>query len=191
MALSGMEIAFWKLYFTAYVTYGNVSSSLPYGDPEEPPNFATICGLGNRKNDLVNEVIASDSVEAYEGSVALVRQLRRQGIKTAAVSSSQNCAAVLQAAGIADLFNLRVDGVVAAPLHLAGKPAPDTLLEAAEALGVDPKRAVVVEDALSGVQAGRAGDFGLVIGVDRKGDAEALKAHGADTVVTDLGELLR
>jgi alpha,alpha-trehalase len=163
---------------------------LPYGEPDGEPGFDTVCGLGNRKNILVNEILAAGDVEAYEGSVALVRQLRERGIKTAVVSSSRNCPAVLSAAGIEDLFDARVDGIVAADLGLPGKPAPDTFLKAAEMLGVEPARAVVVEDAISGVEAGRAGEFGLVIGVDRKNVGEALREHGADIVVKDLGELL-
>jgi beta-phosphoglucomutase family hydrolase len=163
---------------------------LPWGDPEDPPDRATICGLGNRKNELIQDFLASGSVEVFESSVAVVRQLRGAGIRTAVVSASKNCQAILEAAGIVDLFDVRVDGVVAAQLQLPGKPAPDTFLEAARQLGVAPERAVVVEDAVSGVQAGRAGGFGLVIGVDRKGDPEALRNNGADVVVTDLGELL-
>ena len=129
-------------------------------------------------------------VEAYPGSVALVRRVREQGIRTAVVSSSNNCRDVLQAAGIESLFDARVDGLISTEFHLPGKPAPDTFLKAAQMLGVSPARAVVVEDALAGVQSGRAGGFGLVIGVDRGGSREALRAHGADVVVTDLGELL-
>ena len=139
---------------------------------------------------MVKEVIASSGVETYAGSVAWVRHLRSQGLKTAVVSSSNGCAVVLRAANIAELFDLRIDGVVATDLQLAGKPAPDTYLTAAKQLGVDPSRAVVVEDAISGVQAGRAGAFGLVVGVDRHHDAEALKENGADIVVTDLGDML-
>jgi beta-phosphoglucomutase family hydrolase len=164
---------------------------LPEGTSEDPPDRETVRGLGNRKNELVNEAIAAGEVEAFEGSVTLVRQLRDAGIKTAVVSSSNNCLAVLEAAGISDLFDARVDGVVATQLNLSGKPAPDTFLTAARELGVKPDRAVVVEDAISGVQAGRAGRFGLVIGVDRKGDAESLRQNGADVVVSDLGEFLR
>jgi alpha,alpha-trehalase len=163
---------------------------LPYGDPKEPPNHQTICGLGNRKNQMVKKAFDSEGIEAYEGSVALVRHLRERGIKTAVVSASSQCQAVLKATGIANLFDARVDGVVIARLNLAGKPAPDTFLKAAEQLGVEPKRAVVVEDAISGVQAGRDGGFGLIVGVDRKGDAEALRENGADIVVADLGEML-
>ena len=163
---------------------------LPYGDPDSPPNNETICGLGNRKNEMVKEALESEGVEAYEGSVAFIRHLRSQGIKTAVVSSSSNCESVLRSVGIADLLDVRVDGEVAARLGLAGKPAPDSFLKAAEELGVAPERTVVVEDAISGVQAGRNGGFGLVIGVDRKGDAEALWENGADIVVPDLAEML-
>jgi alpha,alpha-trehalase len=164
--------------------------SLPYGDPDDAPGKDTICGLGNRKNALLNDVIESEGVDVYEGSVAWAHQLHEAGIKTAVVSSSKNCETILRAAGIEDLFELRIDGVVAAQLQIAGKPAPDTFLEAARRLEVEPERTVVVEDAISGVQAGRAGGFGLVIGVDREGDAEALKKNGADIVVADLAELL-
>ncbi len=164
--------------------------SLPYGDPDDAPGKDTICGLGNRKNALLNDVIESEGVDVYEGSVAWVHQLHEAGIKTAVVSSSKNCETILRAAGIEDLFELRIDGVVAAQLQIAGKPAPDTFLEAARRLEVEPERTVVVEDAISGVQAGRAGGFGLVIGVDREGDAEALRKNGADIVVADLAELL-
>lgn len=166
------------------------SIDLPWGDPDDPPNRETVCGLGNRKNALIQEALAGGEVEVFGSSVDLVRQLRGAGIKTAVVSASKNCQAILRAARIADLFDTRVDGVVAARLQLPGKPAPDTFLEAARQLGVEPERAVVVEDAVSGVQAGRAGGFGLVIGVDRKGDPEALRNNGADVVVTDLRELL-
>ncbi len=165
--------------------------NLPEGTSEDAPEKETVRGLGNRKNELVNEAIAAGEVEAFEGSVALVRQLRRAGIKTAVVSSSNNCLSVLEAARISDLFDARVDGVVATRQNLAGKPAPDTFLAAAKELGVEPARAVVVEDAISGVQAGRAGRFGLVIGVDRKRDPESLRRNGADLVVSDLGEFLR
>jgi beta-phosphoglucomutase family hydrolase len=163
---------------------------LPEGNPSDPPTAETVCGLGNRKNDMINDVLESEGVEPYEGSIALVRQLRRQGMKTAVVSSSQNCLTVLQAAKMADLFDARVDGGVAAQLDLRGKPSPDTFLAAATQLGVWPQRAVVVEDAISGVQAGRAGRFGLVIGVARKGEGDALKDNGADVVVADLSELV-
>ncbi len=187
----------YKLYVDGKLRYDGVRSflesryiHLPFGDPESPPNRETIIGLGNFKDAMVKEIIATEGVEVYEGSVSLVRHVREQGIKTAVVSASKNCRAALQAAGIEDLFAIRVDGEVAERLRLPGKPAPDTFLEAAKELGVEPGRAVVVEDAISGVQAGRNGGFGLVIGVDRKGDAEALRKHGADVVVKDLSELL-
>jgi beta-phosphoglucomutase family hydrolase len=164
---------------------------LPEGGPDDAPTAETVCGLGNRKNDMINDVLQSEGVEPYQGSVALVRQLRRNGMKTAVVSSSHNCLAVLQAAQMADLFDTRVDGDVADRRHLRGKPAPDTFLAAASQLGVSPQRAVVVEDAIAGVQAGRDGRFGLVVGVARKGEVDALKDNGADVVVADLSELVQ
>jgi beta-phosphoglucomutase family hydrolase len=163
--------------------------TLPEGTPEDPPTAETVSGLGNRKDELVNEQFAA-GVEAYPGSVAFLRYVRRAGVKTAVVTSSQNSQTVLHAAGIDDLFDARVDGVVLAEHGLAGKPAPDSFLKAAEMLGVPPESAVVVEDAISGVQAGARGGFGLVIGVDRKGNAQELKANGAQVVVNDLAELL-
>jgi alpha,alpha-trehalase len=166
------------------------SIRLPYGDPGDPAERETICGLGNRKSERVVGALKSGGVESYEGSVALVKLLRRDGFKTAVVSASNNCAAVLEAAGIADLFDVRVDGLVADRLKLPGKPAPDTFIEAARELGVEPARAAVVEDAIAGVEAGRDGKFGLVIGVAREGDPRALREHGAHIVVSDLGELL-
>ncbi len=164
--------------------------ALPEGAPDAAAGEESVCGLGNRKNEMVNVAIAEQGVEAYPGSVALVRRLRDEGIKTAVVSSSTNCETVLVAAKIADLFETRVDGEVAARLGLPGKPAPDTYLEAARRLGVEPERAVVVEDAIVGVQSGRAGRFGLVVGVARKDDADALRESGADVVVNDLAELV-
>ncbi|MEE8606970.1 MAG: beta-phosphoglucomutase family hydrolase [Nitrospiraceae bacterium] len=169
---------------------GSRGIHLPEGTPDSPPEDETVCGLGNRKDKIIQRVIESDGVEAYAGSVALVRHLRSQGIKTAVVTSSHHGGPVVEAAGIADLFDLRVDGNDVDRLKLAGKPAPDAYLKAAEDLGVEPKRAVVVEDALSGVQAGRNGGFGLVVGVARYDNADELKANGADMVVTDLGEML-
>lgn len=163
---------------------------LPEGTPADSPQIETVCGLGNHKNEMINAVIESNGVEVYEGSIALVRRIRKEGIEVAVVTSSQNCDAVLKAAGIGSLFNVKVDGNVIHNENLSGKPAPDAFLAAAKKLGVDPKRSVVVEDAISGVQAGRNGGFGLVIGVARKGDAEELMEHGADIVVKDLGELL-
>ena len=162
---------------------------LPEGTPDDPPNRETVHGLGNRKNELVLELIRTRGVELYGSSVAWARWLKQHGVKTAVVSASRNCRAVLEKTGIADLFDVVVDGEVAHEEGLAGKPSPATFLEAARRLGVQPEQAIVVEDAVSGVQAGRAGGFGLVIGVDRKGDPEALRAAGADLVVQDLAEL--
>jgi len=166
------------------------SIRLPEGSPDDPPQAETVDGLGNRKNDLVNKIIEDKGVEPYEGSVKLIRQLRDQGFRIAVVTSSQNCTAVLKAAKLDDCFDLQVDGNMIHAQHLAGKPAPDTYLMAARLLGVEPKRAVVIEDALSGVEAGSSGNFGLVIGVARKGNAEELRRHGAHLVVNDLGELV-
>ncbi len=164
--------------------------TLPEGDPDDLPDAQTVNGLGNRKNVLLLEMIRTQGVEPYEGSVRYVRAARDAGLRRAVVSSSANCHDVLVAAGIDDLFEARIDGVVAAREHLRGKPAPDTFLAGAKALGLAPAEAAVYEDALAGVEAGRAGRFGYVVGVDRVGQAEALKAHGADVVVEDLAELL-
>ena len=147
-------------------------------------------GLGNRKNDLVNKVIEDSGVEPYEGSVQLIHRLRHDGFKLAVVTSSQNCGAVLRAVKLDALFEVLVDGNVIQAQQLAGKPAPDTFLKAAVLLGVEPNRTVVIEDAISGVQAGRSGNFRLVIGVARKGNGDELQRHGAHLVVTDLGELV-
>ena len=163
---------------------------LPEGAPDDPPECETVCGLGNRKNEMVNRAIGELGVDAYPGSVAVLRRLREDGVETAVVSSSSNCAAVLEAAKIADLFDAKVDGVDIVELGLAGKPAPDSFLEGARRLGASPERCAVVEDAISGVRAGRAGGFALVIGVARKGDAQTLSENGADLVVADLAELL-
>lgn len=163
---------------------------LPEGSPDDPPQAETVGGLGNRKNDLVNKIIEEGGVEPYAGSVKLIHQLRHQGFKIAVVTSSQNCEAVLKAAMLDTLFEVRVDGNTIRAQHLAGKPAPDTFLAAARRLGVEPARAVVVEDAISGVQAGCSGHFGLVIGVARKGNAEELRQQGAHLVVNDLGALV-
>ena len=164
--------------------------TLPEGTEADSPGTQTIWGLSNKKNDLVTQVIERDGVQPYEGSVRYVNAVRAAGLKTAIVSSSANTAAVLKAAGVADLFEARVDHQVAESLHLHGKPAPDTFLEAARMLGVQAANAAVFEDALAGVAAGRAGNFGFVVGVDRVGQADQLRAHGADAVVKDLAELL-
>ena len=163
---------------------------LPDGTPDDAPGTETVDGLGNRKNDLVLALIERDGVDAYEGSVRYVRAARDAGLHRAVVSSSSNCRDVLEAAGILDLFEEIVDGIVATRERLRGKPAPDTFLEGARRLGVDAARSAVFEDAVAGVEAGRAGGFGYVVGVDRVGHADALKAHGADVVVRDLSELL-
>ena len=163
---------------------------LPEGSPDDLPHVETVGGLGNRKNDLVNKIIEDAGVEPYEGSVKLIHHLRHNGFKIAVVTSSQNCTAVLKAAKLDAFFEVRVDGNMIRAQQLAGKPAPDTFLRAAKLLGVKPARAVVIEDALSGVQAGLNGNFGLVIGVARKGNAEELQHHGAHLVVDDLGELV-
>ena len=163
---------------------------LPEGSPDDAPEVETVGGLGNRKDDLVNELIEKIGVQPYEGSVKLIHHLRRQGIKIGVVTSSQNCTAVLKAAKLDSLFQVQVDGNTIRAQQLAGKPAPDTFLLAAKLLAVEPARAVVIEDAISGVQAGSNGNFGLVIGVARKGNAEELRHHGAHLVVNDLGELV-
>ena len=163
---------------------------LPDGDPADPPSAETIHGLGNRKNELVLALLKRDGVEAYEGSVRYVHAVREAGLHTAVVSASANCKEVLEAAGIENLFEVRIDGIVVEQRHLRGKPAPDTFLAAAKEVGVQPAEAAVFEDALAGVEAGRSGHFGFVVGVDRTGQREALLEHGADFVVSDLAELL-
>ena len=163
---------------------------LPRGDPSDATDAETIDGLGNRKNEIVLRLIQDQGVEAYDGSIRYVRATREAGLARAVVSSSTNCRDVLAAAGIEDLFEQRIDGVVAEREHLKGKPAPDTFLAGARALGVAPSQAAVFEDALAGVAAGRAGGFVRVVGVNRADQADALREHGADVVVRDLAELL-
>ena len=162
---------------------------LPYGSPEDPPDAETVCGLGNRKNRTFTEVLERDGVEPYPGSVAVLDLLRDLEVPLAVVSSSANAPSVLAAAGLADRFVTVVDGRVATELGLPGKPEPDTFLHAARACGAAPERCVVVEDAVSGVRAGAAGGFGVVLGVDRGAGREALTEGGATLVVEDLGEL--
>jgi alpha,alpha-trehalase len=162
---------------------------LRWGTPNDAPSPETVCGLGNRKNTAFNEVLRARGAEAFESSVALIRELRARGARMAVVTSSRNAEAVLAATGILSLFDARVDGNVAMEKKLTGKPAPDTFEEGARMLGVPPERAVVVEDAVSGVRAGRAGGFGLVVGVARGEDPEVLVRSGADLVVYDLAEL--
>jgi beta-phosphoglucomutase family hydrolase len=163
---------------------------LPEGTPDDPPGVETVHGLGNAKNQIVLHLLKDGAVEPYEGSVRYLHAVRAAGLRRAVVSSSKNCREVLVAAGIEDLLEQRVDGIVAEREHLHGKPAPDTFLAGARALGVTPAQAAVFEDALAGVAAGRAGGFAWVVGVDRVGQAEALLSHGADVVVRDLAELL-
>ena len=163
---------------------------LPDGSPDDKAGTLTVCGLGNEKNDLFESILATDGVAAYPGSRRLVESLAGRDIKLAVVSSSRNAPSVLESAGLLDYFDTIVDGVVSTERLLAGKPAPDTFVYAADLLGVSTARSVVLEDALSGVQAGRAGRFGLVVGVDRGVGADALLEHGADVVVRDLEELL-
>ena len=162
---------------------------LPTGSPDDPPGSGTVWALANRKDEAFQAVLASDGARAFPTSLVLVRRLQENGVGTAIISASRNCLAVLASAGAGGLFPVVVDGREAARLRLPGKPSPAVFLEAARRLGAAPARAVVVEDAIAGVQAGRAGQFGLVIGVDRVGQAEALRAQGADVVVRDLGEV--
>jgi beta-phosphoglucomutase family hydrolase len=163
---------------------------LPEGNPDDPPGAETIHGLGDRKNELVVRLIREQGVEPYEGSVRYLEAVRDAGLRRAVVSSSANCHDVLIAAGIDDFFEVRIDGVVAKRDHLKGKPAPDTFLAAARELDAAPGEAAVFEDALAGVAAGRAGNFACVVGLDRLGQADALREHGATIVVSDLAELL-
>ncbi|MFC7545215.1 beta-phosphoglucomutase family hydrolase [Plantactinospora sp. GCM10030261] len=164
--------------------------SLPEGAPDDPPTADTVHGLGNRKNVVLLDRIHTDGVQPYPGSVAYLQAVTRAGLRRAVVSASANCADVVAAAGLADFLEVRVDGVVARERGLRGKPHPDTFLAAAEQFGVAPEQAAVFEDAQAGVAAGRAGGFGYVVGVDRVGQADALREHGADVVVEDLAELL-
>jgi len=164
---------------------------LPPGTADDPAGAPTGAGLGRLKHDLVVAALERDGVEAYPGSIAYVRAALDAGLRCAVVSGSTSCERVLDAAGIADLFEARVDGVVTARERLRGKPAPDAYLAAARALGVEPAASAVFEDALAGVEAARAGGFGYVVAVDRAGDGEALLDRGADVVVADLGELIR
>ncbi len=164
--------------------------TLPEGTPDDEPDAQTVHGLGNRKNDAFNAVLERDGVTPYAGSVALLDHLRDLGLPLAVVSSSANAPAVLEAAGLADRFRTVVSGAVATELGLPGKPAPDTFVHAASVLGTTPDRSVVLEDAVSGVRAGAAGGFALVIGVDRGAGAEVLTEAGAHLVVSDLAELV-
>ena len=163
--------------------------TLPWGDPSDPPDAETVCGLGNRKNDYFLRIVAEKGVQPFATTVALIHQLHEAGVRTAIISASKNASAILDAAGVRELFEAQVDGTVAEQLGLPGKPDPAVFVEAARRLGAAPPRAVVVEDAEAGVEAGHRGGFGLVIGVDRAAHAAALREHGADVVVKDLGEV--
>ncbi len=164
---------------------------LPEGERDDPASAETVAGLGNRKNELLLALLEQRGVEPFPGSVRFVGAVRRRGLRTAVVSASRNCQAVLRAAAIEELFEVRVDGVTLAEEQLRGKPAPDSFLAAARKLGVEPAHAAVFEDAPAGIAAGRAGGFGFVVGVDRRGQGGELQAEGADRVVSDLAELLR
>jgi beta-phosphoglucomutase family hydrolase len=166
------------------------SIDLPEGTPDDGPDEQTVQGVATRKNDLVQAELDEHGVTVYEGSVRYLRAVKDAGLPVAVVTASANGEKVIAAGGFADLVDARIDGVVTAREGYRGKPAPDTFLAGARALGLEPGEAVVFEDAQSGVAAGRAGDFGYVVGVDRVGQADALREHGADVVVTDLAELL-
>ena len=163
--------------------------TLPEGRPSDPPGSETVTGLGNRKNGLFLDRMQEEGARPYESTIVLVNQLAEKNVRTAIISASRNMTQVLESAGLTNLFDERVDGVIAADLGLAGKPDPAVFLEAARRLGVEPSHVVVVEDALAGVEAGRRGGFGLVVGVDRGEQASALRDAGADVVVSDLAEL--
>lgn len=169
---------------------GSRQITLPEGDRDDPAEAETVYGLGNRKNALLLQRIERDGVEVYDGSVAYLRAAKDAGLRRFVVSSSANTRQVLEVTGLVDLVEGRVDGVTLAEQHLRGKPAPDSFLAGAELAGVKPAQAAVFEDALAGVQAGRDGNFGYVVGVDRVGQADGLRAHGASVVVQDLAELL-
>lgn len=162
----------------------------PEGELDDPPDRDTVTGIGNRKNELLLRRLDESGVDVYPGSIAYLRAARAAGLAVAVVTASANAEAVLRAVGITELVEARIDGVVAGREGLPGKPAPDTFLAGARALGVEPAQAAVFEDALSGVAAGRAGGFGLVVGVDRAGHGDALREQGADVVVTDLDQLV-
>jgi beta-phosphoglucomutase family hydrolase len=162
---------------------------IPYGDPSDHPDKETICGLGNKKNNFFNKVLARDGVEVYDSTIDLIRQLKREGIKIGVASSSKNCRIVLERAGLIELFETLVDGEVSAKLGLRGKPEPDIFTTACDNLDVSYKRTIIVEDAVSGVRAGKNGNFGLVIGIAREGNGEELRKNGADIVVDDISAL--
>ncbi len=163
--------------------------TIPFGEPGDEPKKETVCGLGNRKNEFFNKVLTEDGVDIYDSTIKLIKDLLETGVRVGVATSSKNCGLILEKAGIVHLFETRVDGVVAAELGLRGKPDPDIFTTASDNLGVRYYRAVVVEDAVSGIQAGAKGKFGLVMGVARENNAHELKANGADVVVEDLSEI--
>ncbi len=164
--------------------------SLPWGTPLDPPDRETVCGLGNRKNDLFNAAVRETGVDVDSDAVRLVRELREHGVRVGLASSSKNAMPILRSAGLGDLFHAVVDGIASERLSLKGKPHPDIFLKCLEMLGLNaPRRALVVEDAIAGVEAGRVGGFGLVLGVDRHAEAQQLRDHGADWVISDFREL--
>jgi trehalose 6-phosphate phosphatase len=163
--------------------------SLPYGSPEDSPDKETICGLGNRKNQYFLKYLKEHGTESYPSTMDFIRKMQARNKRVAVISSSRNAKEVLEAAGVLTLFHVIVDGIDSAKQNLKGKPKPDIFLEAAKRLDVNPKRTIVIEDAISGVKAGKAGGFGLVIGIDRSGQNPELKSSGADVVVSDLSEI--
>lgn len=162
---------------------------LNFGDPSDSPDVETICGLGNMKDRTFNTVLANDGVQVYDSTVEIIRKLKSLGIKLGVASSSKNCKPVLEAAGLLELFATRVDGVVSAELNLKGKPEPDIFTTACDNLHVDYKKAIIVEDAISGVQAGAKGNFGLVLGIARESNEDELRQNGADRVIRDFSEI--
>jgi beta-phosphoglucomutase family hydrolase len=163
--------------------------NIPFGEPQDEPRKETVCGLGNRKNEFFNKVLEEDGVEVYDSTIKLIKDLLERNVKVGVATSSKNCDIILEKAGIQSMFETQVDGVVSAKLGLKGKPEPDIFTTASDNLGVKYNRAVVVEDAVSGVQAGAKGNFGLVIGVAREDNEYELKSNGADVVVKDLAEI--
>ncbi|BFU90602.1 MAG: hypothetical protein NTAFB01_17890 [Nitrospira sp.] len=187
----------YRLYVDGKSRYDGVKTflqsrhlTLPPGSLDDGPSQETIYGLGNKKDRYFDECLREAGVAVYPGTVRYLRAARAAGLKAAVVSSSHHCRDIIQSVGLTALFETRIDGHEIDRLHLHGKPAPDTFLEAARRVGVSPAKAIVIEDALAGVQAGQAGGFGLVIGVNRENQADALRQHGADIVVADLAELL-
>ena len=162
---------------------------LPYGSPDDPPGKETVCGIGNNKNEFFQEFMNKENIFVYDSTIDLINCLRQNNIQTGIISSSKNCARVLEIVNIRHLFDTKIDGTDSVRLELNGKPEPDIFIAAARDMGVDPERTAVVEDAVLGVEAGRKGNFGLVIGVDRTDHADDLKKSGADVVVSDLSEI--